>query len=434
MFENGIRFLEHFGYKTMKILFSLIFMLLFSLNGLAKCEGSDSGTIDNRISDQKKSEKKVKRTAEKAVDRNPTNLSGALRINGISIREFDFPQQASSWGIGFSEGLAKIVVGGKSGFIDRNGQIVIKPQFKRAGCFSNGLAVVEINDKWGYINRQGNIAIPANFDAADNFSEDLALVKVGELWGFIDNSGEFAIAPKFERAESFSEGFAAVSFYDKEYVWTTHKRENGKWVENFIDKTGKMKFASNFDGIYQKYNGGMALVGRNIGYNDGVIVENYFIDTDGREVWKLNSWYLTSFSDNLLIVAVSRDEKTNRDKYSFIDRTGSRVTEKAYDNLEAFSEGLAVARINDIEGYIDKTGEFVIAPQFFSAGRFSEGLAPVWKDDQSGFIDKLGNWKIKLTFNSSESFSEGRAAIETTFGSEFSYIDKTGKFIWKPTK
>ena len=49
---------------------------------------------------------------------------------------------------------------GKWGFIDKQGKMVINPQFDYAGDFSEGLAKVLIEDgtkynrKWGYISRR----------------------------------------------------------------------------------------------------------------------------------------------------------------------------------------------------------------------------------------------------------------------------------------
>ena len=57
----------------------------------------------------------------------------------------------------FSEGLAsaKIKINGKKGYINRKGKIVIKPQFDRADRFWDGLAKVRVGNKLGYIDRQG---------------------------------------------------------------------------------------------------------------------------------------------------------------------------------------------------------------------------------------------------------------------------------------
>lgn len=51
----------------------------------------------------------------------------------------------------FSEGLARIVLNGKRGFIDKTGKIVIKPHFDNCDSFREGLAHVIIDGKCGFI-------------------------------------------------------------------------------------------------------------------------------------------------------------------------------------------------------------------------------------------------------------------------------------------
>jgi len=51
----------------------------------------------------------------------------------------------------FSDGLASVNVRGKFGYIDRNGNFVIEPQFDAADSFSEGLALVLIDKKPVYI-------------------------------------------------------------------------------------------------------------------------------------------------------------------------------------------------------------------------------------------------------------------------------------------
>jgi hypothetical protein len=44
----------------------------------------------------------------------------------------------------FSEGLASIKMGEKHGFIDKTGQIVIKPEYDSVTSFSDGMALVVV--------------------------------------------------------------------------------------------------------------------------------------------------------------------------------------------------------------------------------------------------------------------------------------------------
>ena len=84
----------------------------------------------------------------------------------------------------FSEGLARVFIydQGRYGYINREGQVVAK-QFDDARSFSEGLARVEIDSKWGYINKAGQVVIKPQFDYADDFSEGLTLVRVDDKWG-----------------------------------------------------------------------------------------------------------------------------------------------------------------------------------------------------------------------------------------------------------
>lgn len=427
----------------------LLLLFLVGINCFAQCNNLDSFSINSFISARKEIEVRKKQKPETTKnERKVVTSSGTITITGGYESDLNFyPNKLTTWGIGLSEGLAKITVNEKSGFINRDGQIVIKPKYTMASCFSEGLAAVEINGKWGFINQTGKLIVPAKFDAAANFSDGLALVKVGELWGYIRQTGDFAIAATYEEAGSFSEGFAVVSYYDKDYVWTSHKSSKGKWLYNFIDEQGKLKFPSGFDGISRNFDGGMALVSRNIGFNNGVISESYFINKEGSELWIYDSWFGTWFSDDLIVAAVSRDQETKRDKYSFLDRNGKRATENVYDYLSEFSEGLAVARDDKKYGsfkygFINKEGEFVIEPQFSGADGFSEGLAAVEKSHKVGFadkeagkvgfIDRSANWIIRPQFDWADNFQKGICAV--AIGEKVGYINQDGEYIWKPTK
>ena len=92
-------------------------------------------------------------------------------------------------------GLFPVVVGGKYGYIDKTGKLVINPQFDDAHDFSKGLARVRIGDKWGYIDKTGKYVINPQFDGASDFSEGLAMVWIGGKWGYIDKTGKLVWGP-----------------------------------------------------------------------------------------------------------------------------------------------------------------------------------------------------------------------------------------------
>ena len=145
----------------------------------------------------------------------------------------------AGWGHQFSEGLALIRNDEKYFYIDTRGRIAVKPvdNIYRAWDFSHGLARVNIGGghggsecdeifggKWGFIDKQGKMVIDPQFDAVRPFANGLAVVRIGDdktgKWGFIDPQGKFVINPQFDDAGSFSGGLAAVY---------TGDRETGKW-------------------------------------------------------------------------------------------------------------------------------------------------------------------------------------------------------------
>ena len=107
----------------------------------------------------------------------------------------------------FSEGLVRVMIGDKWGYIDREGKIVIEPQFDLAFFFDNGLALVRENDeKKGYINTEGEFVVVPQVDPPfyiSTLSNGLAVLKIDDKHGYINAKGEVVIEPQFDNARGF---------------------------------------------------------------------------------------------------------------------------------------------------------------------------------------------------------------------------------------
>jgi hypothetical protein len=137
---------------------------------------------------------------------------------------------------GFSEGMAVVtLMDGTPAFIDKKGKVVLQLKdmnISSAYSFSDGLAVVNSankDHKSGYINRNGKLLIPFAFAEANGFSEGLASVRneINGLWGYINKRGEWVIKQRFTDVpfEGFKNGLALV-------------KENGKW--GYINQKGEI--------------------------------------------------------------------------------------------------------------------------------------------------------------------------------------------------
>jgi hypothetical protein len=140
-------------------------------------------------------------------------------------------------------------------------------------------------------------------------------------------------------------------------------------------------------------------------------------------------------------------------KWGYIDKTGKVIIPAKFNFADEFSEGLARVRIGDKYGYINRAGQVVVEPKYdFSSNEkgcssFSEGLACIAVGDKLGYIDTSGNLVIKPQFDGASKFSMGLAQVVfgglepvtpssdiVSFAGKFAYIDKIGKYVWKPTQ
>ncbi|MDR2207832.1 MAG: WG repeat-containing protein [Azoarcus sp.] len=171
-------------------------------------------------------------------------LVAILVAGGVGFPVFGSPEKEEA-------SLQYLKIGGRCGYINAKGEMVIAPRFEFAGDFSaNGLARIQENGKYGYINAKGEIVIAPRFGAAEDFSANgLALIKENGKYGYINAKGEIVIPPRFEYTRGFSaNGLAAI-------------QENGKW--GYINAKGEMVIAPRFEGAWYFYDNGLATIEEN---------------------------------------------------------------------------------------------------------------------------------------------------------------------------
>ena len=131
------------------------------------------------------------------------------------------------------------------------------------------------------------------------------------------------------------------------------------------------------------------------------------------------------FSEGLALIK-------GKDGAGYINEAGEEVIPPIYGYSEAFSEGLAVVTQKGSHkkmGYIDKTGKVVIPFKDIIAWSFSEGLAHAGRRGNHGFIDKTGKKVLSGDYNIGRTeFSEGLAPVR--INGRMVYIDKMGKEVF----
>lgn len=351
--------------------------------------------------------------------------SGALVIPPLYFNASDF-----------SEGLAAVVTDkGTWSFIDREGKLVIQPngtKWDAAGPFHDGCARVRVGEKWGFIGKNGNWIVEPQFLAVADFSDGLAAVAVPRVeagdrstggWGYIDPTGKLVIGHQFFSAGDFSEGLAwAKRRGGREFRTDTSGTKVVDWEEfaGFIDKTGATVIPPQFARA-MSFSEGLACVQFAMGTS--VHGKSAFIDRQGRVIIDLTRWAAEPFGGNSVEAASFHEGLAFIDtatgfvhvpKWGFIDQKGSVAFTAEVNGAAGFSEGLArimKGKLKMRHGYINRMGTIVLEPKFKAAGDFREGLAAVAPDARWGYIDPTGRFVIEPKFKYAAPFHEGLARV-----------------------
>ena len=113
----------------------------------------------------------------------------------------------------FREGLAKIELNGKYGYVDKTGKEVVELKYDYLGDFAyNGLAKAMFNGKVGYVDITGKEVVALKYDSVERFREGLAAVLFNGQWGFVDKTGKEVVKPKYDSVENFHDGLVEAKF------------------------------------------------------------------------------------------------------------------------------------------------------------------------------------------------------------------------------
>lgn len=312
---------------------------------------------------------------------------------------------------------------GKTGYIDKAGNMVIEAKYQSASTFSCGYAVVYDANQVRLIKKNGEVQSTPSLSAISSFyynystvytsdnkcgllnsklkyaiepeagvrfsymsNEGLVLKLTEGYYGYVNAKGEQIIAPKYEYALSFVDGVAAV------YV-------DGKW--GCINTDGQFVIQPTYEFLQP------------IG-NERIIylINGKFGLLDTQGVVKAQAEY--DMVGNLNILSLS-----------YVD-----------SQIDLWTENWLPVMKDGKWGYIDKNGNVKLSLQYDAANMFRGGLAVVAQSDRYMVIDSKGN--IKYLMGAEEhavngAYHNGLLLTISTKDSKYYYRDETGQVIysWK---
>ncbi len=259
-----------------------------------------------------------------------------------------------------TQALIPVKKGGKWGYINRTGKVIIDFKYESANVFSEGKACVKLANKWGYINMKGQNIIPFSFDEAYNFINGASCVSSNDKYGFINDKGNWLAEPAYNYLNSAVLGSA-------------------------FDHTDMIIFdIAEGQGLLKMVNNSVKIVAQ----------PTYSKIFPFR---KDEAFYVINEKD-------SQGNYTGKSKMGYLDKCGEKLISWSGDGQEvygALSEGLrAVFDDNNKWGYIDKDKKTVIPFIYDKAEDFSNGTAVVCLNNKYGIIDSKNNTLLSMEYDS----------------------------------
>ncbi|WP_026476125.1 WG repeat-containing protein [Alkaliphilus transvaalensis] len=209
------------------------------------------------------------------------------------------------------EGLAPVLLDGKWGFINPEGDVIVPIIYDSVGVFSEGRAGVKVGNYWGYVDQQGNVIVEPQYDALTTYAEGLGIVVKDNRYGALNRDGEAVIPLEYDYIGIFIDGQAIAM------------KSNRMGMIN-MDQEVIISFGKYDEVSY--YSEDLAIVGKDHKYG--------YIDREGELVIPMIYDYVEPFVDGYAVVKKG-------DVYMVID-TNNNIIERADHFIRHFSEGVAV--------------------------------------------------------------------------------------------
>lgn len=269
----------------------------------------------------------------------------------------------------FKENCFIVEKDGKKGAINTSGKEICPVQYDGMTPFGHGISRIMVNNKYGYLDKNGNVLLPPEYDILSDPSNSYFTGWNGE----IQKDGKFGLADPRTGKVIIPPQYEILYVYDDNYYL---EAGIGK-KRGLISRKGKVIVPVEYSNV-------------SLPFGDRVRVEKDHIcgilDTSGNEICPMIYENMMGFSENLIAAKING-------KWGFLDRSGKEKIPFIYDQVYSFScydgeSGYARVRKDDRWMFIDHDGNTGNAPDqwmktepgtYFLKGNYSEGLASVCK-------------------------------------------------------
>jgi hypothetical protein len=281
------------------------------------------------------------------------------------------------------------IVAGKDGWgLQRsNGSWMARPQFHVVDVLSDGLARVRVSGKIGFIDRSGQFVIDPVFDEAWAFTPGFAStpVRQGSSAGAIDRTGAwlFRIDADGLRRAVAVDGGTQFGWHFPRHTSFVSRELVRRW--GLLDLDGHVLLEAQFDQPLQRCADGHLAVLRDRQW--------LYFKSDGTPLQPSNGVILGEGCGSIAPYIV----KAN-DKFGLVDGDGREIVPPAFEALIAVTKDVWNAKLDGKWGRIGPDGHWLFEPKFEYLSRTTPIIVAATAAKR-GFLRADGSWLIEPRYD-----------------------------------
>jgi hypothetical protein len=279
------------------------------------------------------------------------------------------------------------------GLARADGSWLIEPKFQQADPLSDGLARVTVNGKVGFIDRTGNFAIEPVFDKAWWFIPGVGRTSAERdgIFGVIDKTGSWVFQTNYQQVH-----FATARDKDRISVFGWNFKNADRW--GLLDLDGRVVLDADFDQTIHHCADGRLEAYKN--------KEWLYFKGDGSPLQPLDGRLV----DASCFGGVPPYTLKIGDKFGLVDAGSSPLTPVHFDAITWAGPGARNVKIDGKWGRVGRDGRWLLEPKFdyLSAG-VDVFVASI--DGKRGFMRSDGTWLIEPKFDAARRRDDGNAFV-----------------------
>jgi WG containing repeat len=358
------------------------------------------------------------------------------------------------------------------GLIRPDGTWAVEPTFQYKLELSDNRAAVWRGGKTGYIDRAGQIVIPLQFDIEigdHGFAQGMpAPAKLGRLVGLIDRSGQWVLEPAYDHIFSHYGGEAPLRS-DLEFKGFVAKRGDRT---DLLDTSGKvliggLKLWPGTSRSYATPGGGISIQftlgqftqfcpdGRIIGFMDykprlferngtgldpsegemwwPITCEPPYVVKIGGRFAHVDGWLRPLTAERFNAVGLFQHGLAAvelRGRYGLIRSDGTWAIEPRLDRAQPFRPDVALVKEDGRAGLVNTTtSKWITQTPFDDVCPSEYGIVGVMLNGKAGAIDETGAWVIEPKYDTAHTFGLRSGLVPVRANDKWGFVDVTGKGV-----